>query len=158
VQHEHSNDKDRKAGSEKWDTIEQLKELCGCTKIEETIMITSNAIKHEATEVSSSELNTMLRESDTAILVYVWAPWCPPCKSMTPALDDVAAEIGPDIRVVKLNAVGESQTLTALGIASVPTLLLFSAEGRELARLLGALNSSAILDWLSKNNASSHND
>ncbi len=121
-------------------------------------MITSNAIKHEATEVSSSELNTMLRESDTAILVYVWAPWCPPCKSMTPALDDVAAEIGPDIRVVKLNAVGESQTLTALGIASVPTLLLFSAEGRELARLLGALNSSAILDWLSKNNASSHND
>ncbi|MBX8803008.1 thioredoxin fold domain-containing protein [Ochrobactrum sp. MR28] len=121
-------------------------------------MLTSPPLKHEATEVSSTELNTMLRENETAILVYVWAPWCPPCKSMTPALDDVAAEIGQNVRVVKLNAVSESQTLTALGIASVPTLLLFSAEGRELARFLGALNSSAILDWISKNNTLSCND
>ncbi|MDR2312193.1 thioredoxin family protein [Pseudochrobactrum asaccharolyticum] len=121
-------------------------------------MLTSPPLKYEATEVSSTELNTMLRENETAILVYVWAPWCPPCKSMTPALDDVAAEIGQNVRVVKLNAVSESQTLTALGIASVPTLLLFSAEGRELARFLGALNSSAILDWISKNNTLSCND
>lgn len=122
------------------------------------MVMRGNGIKHEATEVSSTELNTMLRENETAILVYVWAPWCPPCKSMTPALDDVAAEIGQNVRVVKLNAVSESQTLTALGIASVPTLLLFSAEGRELARFLGALNSSAILDWISKNNTLSCND
>ncbi|MBX8828538.1 thioredoxin family protein, partial [Ochrobactrum sp. SFR4] len=51
-------------------------------------MLTSPPLKHEATEVSSTELNTMLRENETAIIVYVWAPWCPPCKSMTPALDD----------------------------------------------------------------------
>lgn len=102
----------------------------------------------EATAISASELNALLRESSMSVLVYVWAPWCPPCKSMTPAMDEVAARIGADIRVVKLNAASESQALTAFGIAAVPTLLLFSADGREQARFLGALTAHAIIQWV----------
>ena len=100
--------------------------------------------------VSASELNAMLRQASTPILVYVWAPWCPPCKTMSPAMDEVARRLAPDVRVVKLDAASESQALTAFGIASVPTLLLFAADGREQARLLGSLTHSAVMDWVAR--------
>ena len=102
----------------------------------------------EALAVSSSELNAMLRETSIPVLVYVWAPWCPPCQTMSPAMDEVARHFGQVLRVVKLNAASESQALTAFGIASVPMLLLFAADGREQARLLGGLTSSVAIEWI----------
>ena len=101
--------------------------------------------------VSASELNAMLRQASTPILVYVWAPWCPPCKTMSPAMDEVARQLAGEVRVVKLNAASESQALTAFGIASVPTLMLFDTDGREQARLLGGLTSAATIDWVARN-------
>lgn len=112
---------------------------------------------HKAVEVSSRELNVMLREDSGPLLVYVWAPWCPPCAAMTPAMDDVAAQIGKDLHVVKLNAASESQALTAFGIASVPMLLLFSPDGQERARFLGALTTSAVIDWIASKTVPSDN-
>lgn len=73
---------------------------------------------------------------------------------MTPAVDDVAARIGKTLRIVKLNTASESQALRAFGIASVPMLLLFATDGRELARHLGSLTSPAIIGWIARNSAS----
>lgn len=103
-----------------------------------------------ATGVGAAELNALLREGGMPVLAYVWAPWCPPCAAMTPAMDDVAARIGHRVRVVKLNAAGDSQALTAFGIAAVPALLLFSADGREQARFLGALTARAVVAWVER--------
>lgn len=103
-----------------------------------------------ASEISSMALNALLREAATPVLVYVWAPWCAPCKTMSPAVDEAARYFGQQLQVVKLNAASESQALAAFGIASVPFLLFFSADGREQGRVLGALSSSAIINWVSK--------
>lgn len=104
-----------------------------------------------ALAISASELNTLLRQTSMPVLVYVWAPWCPPCKTMSPAMDEVAQHYGKKMQVVKLDAASESQALTAFGIASVPTLMLFDADGREQARQLGALTRSGVIDWVSQN-------
>lgn len=103
-----------------------------------------------AMAVSASELNAMLRRGSTPVLAYVWAPWCPPCKTMSPTMDEVARHFGRELRVVKLDPASESQALTAFGIASVPTLLLFAADGRERARLLGGLTRAAVIDWVAR--------
>ena len=113
-------------------------------------MSTHEEMPQEAMALSSSELNAMLRETSRPVLVYVWAPWCPPCQTMSPAMDEVARHFGRDLQVVKLDAASESQALSAFGIASVPMLLLFDADGREQARLLGGLTRTAVIDWVAE--------
>lgn len=99
-------------------------------------------------EVSAAELNALLRDTDKPVLVYIWAPWCPPCKTMTPDIAKAAALLKDEVTVVKLDAASESQALTAFNIATVPSLLLFSQDGRENARTLGSLNILQIVDWV----------
>lgn len=97
-------------------------------------------------DISAARLNARLREGGLPLLLYVWAPWCPPCKTMTPAFEDFARQSGDSIEAVKLNAASESQLLSSLRIASVPMLILFDQDGREIARRLGALSSEQMRD------------
>lgn len=111
-------------------------------------MIEKSSQLPRAIEMSAAELNTLLREPGCPVLAYIWAPWCPPCRLMTPAMDEVTTRTSPDIKLIKLNAVTESYALTAFNIASVPTLLLFSSDGQLVARQLGAMTAAATLEWL----------
>lgn len=114
-------------------------------------MPTDSDAPRGAMPLSASELNALLRETATPVLVYIWAPWCPPCKTMSPAMDEVARHFGESLRIVKLNAADDSQALSAFGIAAVPALLLFATDGAEQARLLGSLTGRAVIDWVARN-------
>lgn len=96
------------------------------------------------TEVSFAELNAMLRSQHLPIIAYFWAPWCPPCKVMTPEVEKAAGALNNRARTVKISAAFDPHALTAFGIASVPTLIVFSA-GREINRLTGACFENRIL-------------
>ena len=81
------------------------------------------------------------------VLVDFWAPWCGPCRMMAPAYEQAAAQLEPQMRLVKVNT-EEAQNLGArFNIRSIPTLALF-VGGREVARQPGALTNPAdIVRW-----------
>ena len=98
--------------------------------------------------VSGSGLNARLRDGGKPLLLYVWAPWCPPCRTMTPAVSELAAMIGERADVFKLNAADDSQALVGLNIAAVPMLVLFDADGKERTRRIGNLDLEQMTEIL----------
>ena len=76
-------------------------------------------------------------EAAQPVLVDFWADWCAPCKALTPVLEEIARLFEGRITVVKID-IGQHQTnASALGIQSIPTLLLFDG-GRVAGHLTGA--------------------
>ncbi len=77
--------------------------------------------------------------SDVPVVVDYWAPWCGPCKAMGPVLDELAADVGADARVVKLNVDDNPRTSDRYNIRSIPTMMIFS--GGEVLDVLVGLQS-----------------
>jgi thioredoxin 1 len=85
-------------------------------------------------------------QSDKPVLVDFWAPWCGPCKTMAPALDEFAAEQA-NVVVAKLNVDNNPKTATTYGIRGIPALVLYR-HGREVARLVGAVSKAKISNFV----------
>lgn len=86
------------------------------------------------------------RANDIAVLVDVWAPWCGPCRAMTPMFEKAATELEPEVRLLKLNADQEQHLSNELGVSGIPALLLFR-RGRLIARTAGAMDTRRIVTW-----------
>jgi thioredoxin 1 len=85
---------------------------------------------HHVTDASFDE-EVKLASLTQPVLVDFWAEWCGPCKAIAPVLEQLAAERGGQLKIVKLNVDENPKTPAALGIRGIPTLLLF--KGGELA-------------------------
>lgn len=97
-------------------------------------------------DVNGEIFTRQIERSTIPVLVDVWAPWCAPCRMMAPAFAAAAAELEPQVRLVKLNSDVEQTVAAQLGISGIPTLLLFRG-GREIARQSGAMSASQIVQW-----------
>lgn len=72
------------------------------------------------------DFDTIIAEHDGVTVVDFWAPWCGPCRMMTPILDEVAIEQEDHgVRVVKVNSDDAPETAKRFGIRSIPTLIFF---------------------------------
>jgi len=81
------------------------------------------------------------------VLVDLWAPWCGPCRAVSPALENLARERAGRIKLVKVN-VDESPAIAArFGVQGIPTLLVVE-EGTVVARQTGAAPEAALRQWL----------
>ena len=87
-------------------------------------------------EVTDSNFQAEVIESETPVLVDFWAPWCGPCRVVSPILEEINGE-REDVRVVKLNVDDNQQTAAQFGILAIPTMILFR-NGQEAKRIQGA--------------------
>mgnify|MGYP001132767192 FL=1 len=86
-------------------------------------------------------------KSDKPVVVDFWAEWCGPCKMIAPYLDDIAAELGDRVRIVKINIDENPLTPTKYGVRGIPTLMIFK-NGAAVATKVGALPKRQLQDWI----------
>jgi thioredoxin 1 len=96
-------------------------------------------------ELSSATFDEEIARADGPVLVEFWAEWCPPCKVLTPILDEIRAELGDRLRVYKVNSDEQRELSTRFEVLAVPTILLFSG-GELRQRLVGARSRARLLD------------
>jgi thioredoxin 1 len=88
------------------------------------------------TEVTDANFQAEVLESDKPTLVDFWAPWCGPCRVVSPVLEEIAGE-REDLKIVKLNTDENQQTAAAFEVLSIPTLILFR-NGQVAHKVIGA--------------------
>lgn len=81
------------------------------------------------------------------VLVDLWAPWCGPCRTMSPLLERLATERAGTLKLVKVNVDESPGTQTAFRVQAIPTLVLLN-DGREVARHAGAMPLAQLRNWL----------
>lgn len=92
-----------------------------------------------STEVESNEAGV--------VLVDFWASWCGPCRMLAPVLEEVDAEIGDQVKIVKVNVDNSPEASGKYGIMSVPTLMLFK-NGEMVSKTLGYQSKEQLVSWV----------
>jgi len=101
-------------------------------------------------QVSDTSFDGDILKHDKPVLVDFWAPWCGPCRSVAPIVDDLATQYKDKLKVAKLNVDESSQVAMKYQVTSIPTFILFK-NGQVADRVLGALPRSEFVKFIDRN-------
>ena len=97
-----------------------------------------------AKAVTDASFEADVLNSDKTILVDFWAEWCGPCRAVSPILDQIAAEHGDKIEIVKLNVDDNPQTAMKYQITSIPAMKVY--RGGEVVKTVIGANPKPALE------------
>ena len=99
--------------------------------------------------VDESTFESEVLNSERPVLVDFWAPWCGPCRLVSPVVESIGAAHADKIDTAKVNTDENQQLAMRYSIFSIPTLIVFK-DGREAARLVGFMPQEAMEQRLSQ--------
>jgi len=114
---------------------------------ETTARIEVGQTVNSVTVIADTEFQQQVLEATQPVLAYFWAPWCGPCRLVSPSVEAIAAEYGDRLRVVKLEVDPNPVAVKHCQVEGVPALRLFKA-GQVVAAREGALAPAALREWL----------
>ncbi|MBP9837145.1 MAG: thioredoxin [Proteobacteria bacterium] len=100
-------------------------------------------------EISDSEFETEVLKSSTAVLVDFWAPWCGPCKTIAPVVEELAGTYGDKLKVFKINVDNNKEAAMKYNVRGIPNLILFK-DGELKEQIVGAVAKQELVNALNK--------
>lgn len=100
-------------------------------------------------DTSDAEFTTVADDSTIPVLVDVWAPWCGPCRMVSPALEQLATELAGKLKLVKVNADEAPEVSRRFEVQAIPTLVLMH-HGQVLDKQVGAAPAPVLRSWVTK--------
>ncbi len=98
-------------------------------------------------DAGDNDFVEVVEQASIPVLVDVWAPWCGPCRMVSPVLEQLATEKAGEVKLVKINA-DEARVLSErFNVRSIPTLMVFR-DGKVVAEQIGAASAHALRPWL----------
>lgn len=101
-------------------------------------------------DITDETFASEVLQADTPVLVDFWAPWCGPCRSVAPIVDDLASQYAGKLKVAKVNVDESTDVAMKYQVTSIPTFILFK-NGQVADRVLGALPRGEFVRFIDRN-------
>ncbi|MET0768015.1 MAG: thioredoxin [Aeromicrobium sp.] len=98
-------------------------------------------------DATDAEFHAVADESKLPVLIDVWAPWCGPCRMVSPALEKLAGELAGKLKLVKVDADDNPEVSRRFEVQAIPTLVLLH-HGEVVDTQIGALPEHQLRSWL----------
>jgi thioredoxin 1 len=100
-------------------------------------------------DVTETNFDQEVKNSDVPVLVDFWAPWCGPCKALSPVIDELAQDYQGKVKIVKVNTDENVGLAQQYRISGIPCLLIFK-NGQQVEQLTGNQRKSVLVEMLNK--------
>lgn len=100
-------------------------------------------------EFNKSNFKTEVLESNIPVLIDLWAPWCPPCRIVSPVVEELSQEYEGRLKVGKVNVDQEPDIAAQYSVQSIPTLLFFK-NGKVVDSIIGAVPKEYLSERIEK--------
>ena len=102
----------------------------------------------ELVNLNKESFDKVVSSGEKTIMIDFWAPWCGPCKALTPILEEISSELGDQVGIYKVNVDENTELAQEHGVQSIPTMLIYK-NGALSETLVGVKTKDELVQIIS---------